>query len=217
MTDELIPFGKYKGQPLVAIQKDKQYIDWLLAQSWFHEKHKEFYTIIINNFQEAVDTPQHNAMHVKFLDDAYVLNLFKEYQIGDKDNYVVSRCFERDGWDVIIELSGLCTKDISKLTNELLDKWNESNDEEYRSNLDKEIMALENIERIALYIEIKPTVSDDFPSILRQIKASRITRKSTTKIILLVGEYTGIGATKDEFVAFMWTEGVTVIFDGKQN
>lgn len=31
--------------------------------------------------------------------------------------------------------------------------------------------------------------------------------------LLLVGEYTGIGATKEEFVNFMASGGITVIFD----
>jgi hypothetical protein len=41
MSADLIPFGKYKGQPLEAIQSDKQYIDWLLAWGWFKEKYED--------------------------------------------------------------------------------------------------------------------------------------------------------------------------------
>jgi hypothetical protein len=182
MSAELIPFGKYKGQPLEAIQSDKQYIDWLLAQSWFKEKHEDIYTIIINNFQEPADTPLHNAMQMKFLNDDYVINLLSRFFEEDLTGFKCYRKFEKDGWDVFIVL----TNDQDELKQRL-----------------KQIY----------YIEIKPTVSDDFPSVLRQIEAMSYIRvfdrdrgqynkyRINGTRMLLVGEYTGQGATQDEFIA----------------
>jgi hypothetical protein len=35
MMSELIPFGKYKGQPVEVLAQDKQNAEWLTAQPWF--------------------------------------------------------------------------------------------------------------------------------------------------------------------------------------
>jgi hypothetical protein len=54
-------------------------------------------------------------------------------------------------------------------------------------------------------IEIKPVVSDDFPAVLRQMKLSKAK-------ILFISKYTGIGATKEEFVNYFKTQGIRVVF-----
>src|SRR6516165_8596150 len=56
---ELIPFGKYKGQPVEVLAQDKQYAEWLTAQPWFRDKFAGLYTVIINKFQEPSETPEH--------------------------------------------------------------------------------------------------------------------------------------------------------------
>jgi len=56
---ELIPFGKYKGQPVEVMAQDKQYAEWLTAQPWFRDKFAGLYTVIINKFQEPSETPEH--------------------------------------------------------------------------------------------------------------------------------------------------------------
>lgn len=225
--NNLIPFGKYKGQPIEAIQEDKQYIDWLLAQSWFREKHQDFYTVIINNFQEATETPEHNAMHVKFLDDDYVLDMLGKYKSELKDFFVIGRIFEYRGWDVAIHLSNYSTKDLedqqasieAKLKARIEaygyndDFYNFCYEENIDENDDFFILSTElrklksSVVKKWFHIEIKPTVSDDFPAVLRQIK-NRIHENK----ILLLGEYTGIGATQEQFIAFMKNENITVIF-----
>jgi hypothetical protein len=49
---EVVPFGKYKGQPIEVLANDRGYLDWLTAQSWFRERYAGIYTLIINNFGE---------------------------------------------------------------------------------------------------------------------------------------------------------------------
>lgn len=73
MAGEIIPFGKYKGQPIEAIASDKQYLDWLTQQPWFREKYATIHQVIINNFCEPTETPEHNALQAKFLDDDFRL------------------------------------------------------------------------------------------------------------------------------------------------
>ena len=66
----MIPFGKYKGQPVDVLAADRDYAEWLQQQDWFRERYQSLYTIIINNFGEPDDTPEHNAMQVRFLEEA---------------------------------------------------------------------------------------------------------------------------------------------------
>ena len=77
MTEgRLIPFGKYKDQPVEVLAQDRQYVELLTAQPWFRDKFAGLYTVIINNFQEASETPEHNALQVLFLEDEWCARFF---------------------------------------------------------------------------------------------------------------------------------------------
>lgn len=66
---QLVPFGKYKGQPVEVMQMDTGYCDWLSKQDWFREQYGNVYNqVIINNFTEPSETPEHNRLQMKFLD-----------------------------------------------------------------------------------------------------------------------------------------------------
>lgn len=67
-NDKLIPFGKYKGQPIEVLQADRQYTDWLTQQQWFREKYPTMVNIIVNSFNEPDETPEHNRLQIRFLD-----------------------------------------------------------------------------------------------------------------------------------------------------
>ena len=56
---EIIPFGKYKDQPIEAMAQDGKYVEWLTSQDWFRDKYKDIYSIVINNFQAPSETPDH--------------------------------------------------------------------------------------------------------------------------------------------------------------
>lgn len=67
MSSQIIPFGKYKGQPVEVLVNDRKYTDWLMAQEWFRNDRPELYNIIVNNFGEPSDTPEHNRMQADFM------------------------------------------------------------------------------------------------------------------------------------------------------
>lgn len=70
---QLVPFGKYKGQPVSVMQNDTQYCDWLATQDWFRERYANVYNqVIINNFTEPTETPEHNRLQMLFLDDNFL-------------------------------------------------------------------------------------------------------------------------------------------------
>jgi hypothetical protein len=72
MTDTLVPFGKYKGQPIDVLREDKSYCDWLAGQDWFRDRYTTIHTLIVNNFREPSETPEHNALQARFLDNDWL-------------------------------------------------------------------------------------------------------------------------------------------------
>jgi hypothetical protein len=68
VSNEIIPFGKHKGQSVVEVMAtDPQYLDWLAAQDWFAQKYRPIYNIVVNANPPTDTTPEHNALQVKFL------------------------------------------------------------------------------------------------------------------------------------------------------
>jgi hypothetical protein len=68
----IIPFGKYKGRLVEEVLDDPQFLSWAqwaLNQPGIRVKYSEFCQIIINRGAAPEETPDHNAMQVKFLDD----------------------------------------------------------------------------------------------------------------------------------------------------
>lgn len=70
----IVPIGKYKGQPIEVLAADKEYAAWLCAQVWFREKFPALHqTIVFNNVEPPRDTPEHNELVMRFVDDAELL------------------------------------------------------------------------------------------------------------------------------------------------
>jgi hypothetical protein len=226
--DDVVPFGKYKGQPVVALAQDQQYAEWLVAQPWFRERYATIYNVIVNNFgQVSEDTPQHNAAQALFLDDAFCVSFVKT---------VVPQWPEKQMCTLIDNLS-----EQMKLGN--LDKW-------YRNELEVAVawqrgeidgtakvgvgfetgktklaypdsrwalLAVDVLLEVeykcgefsfayqCFRIEVKPSVGDDYPSVLRQMKRERADT-------LFIGEYVGEGVTREQFVKIFNNEGIRVVF-----
>ena len=64
---QIIPFGKYRGQPIDILREDTDYRDWLMAQEWFASRYPQVHTLIVNNFGAPSETPDHNALQARFL------------------------------------------------------------------------------------------------------------------------------------------------------
>jgi len=46
-----------------------------MGQAWFRERYGNVYTLIVNNFAEPSETPEHNALQARFLDEQLCRNL----------------------------------------------------------------------------------------------------------------------------------------------
>ncbi|WP_157111385.1 hypothetical protein [Nonlabens spongiae] len=206
---KLIPFGKYKDQPIEILINDPEYRNWLLAQSWFAQKFPDLKLIIINNFKETNETPEHNKLQGDFLDDKFCIAFLKNisptlfenparipdrnwsFKFGEKITSlrISTRSFENAGIDVLLSF-----KIVFDQTMDLFEDgmFNYLGSDEYETK--------------PIRIEIKPTVSDDYPAVLRQMKASGAN-------ILYLVEYTGIGITEEMFVKYFANERIKVVFE----
>lgn len=43
----MIPFGKYRGDPLSALDYDPEYVSWLLGQDWLQEMYPDVHAYVI--------------------------------------------------------------------------------------------------------------------------------------------------------------------------
>lgn len=42
----LVEFGKYRGQPLSSLLRDRTYCRWLLTQAWFRQEYPDVYRML---------------------------------------------------------------------------------------------------------------------------------------------------------------------------
>lgn len=189
---DVVPFGKYKGKPVEALAQDRQYVEWLTAQPWFKDRYQTIYNVIVNNFQEPSETPEHNALQVLFLDAAF-RERFLAFVCG-KLVLKTKATFESNGFDAVLE-----------------------GREPYEYKNDKGEIVHTTCS-VVCHVEIKPYVSDDYPAVLRQIKTARdVYGKSGSlyeprRAALFLEKYTGVGATEEQFIAIFESDGIKIVF-----
>lgn len=71
----IVPFGKYKGHSVEMLAADTSYCEWLMAQPWFAEKFRDVYNVVVNYGGPPQDTPEHNALQARFLDDDFCIKV----------------------------------------------------------------------------------------------------------------------------------------------
>jgi hypothetical protein len=111
--EPIVPFGKYKGQPITTLLKDTNYLEWCKLQEWF-KKYTIVYNICVNqiivNQTENSKTPQHNKIQNLFLEEENVKKLLvKVFKL--KLNHLRLECdpeycvkFEKQyNWDLFID------------------------------------------------------------------------------------------------------------------
>jgi len=211
----LIPFGKYKGKTLEEVRSDVQYFDWLQNQGWFKERYGNLYQVVINNFNEPTETPEHNKIQAMFLDDEFCNRFFlcvfdktKERTWTCKeDNSINFTTFFCENFEKINLNFEKFTLDVFlKFRIEYTSKtvWKEENsDEEHFSESSKK-----NTEK-SFSIEIKPEIGDDWPSVMRILK--EVKRRINIDVYILYDKYTGIGTSEEKFREIFNNEDIRTI------
>jgi len=198
--NEMIPFGKYKGQPVSQLACDPQYVQWLLSQPWFKERYGGIQTLIVNNFKgDDGDTPEHNEFQSEFLSLPFAYSVFcaslRGKPFGDWEEALLydfrdsvekfsesksfNRGFEEEGWDVYFQMEyaawGVLPKEHPELQRKNMEDYTRYDD----GSRDIGWGGL-------CFIEVKPTLAEEFPSVLRQVKARRGRRG---KCVVLVKDF----------------------------
>jgi len=193
----IVPFGKYKNQPVEVLAHDREYCDWLVNQGWVKERFPDFFTVMINNFGEPAETPAHNAMQARFLEDRFCYKflhaLDKLYGILDKKSMVLGtlgyRQFEADAIDVDLQLAYWSYELQWSYTNILYSDWRLHADGPY-TNIRKNVHDYGYVSSTAWALELKPTLGDEYPAVLRQcLHQQRASRA------LVVDQFSAKGAT----------------------
>lgn len=254
MANDLIPFGKYKGQPVDVLQADPQYMDWLMGQSWFAERYKNIYTVVINNFGEASETPEHNAMQVKFLESEwctkFAICLLQKKIKGMQDKIQSQKIeslkrlvdlFNANRLEVINHLCSTqsdegprilritanlraksCYKKMLEAAMGMIELYRSlpSSFDIGQADLIKvEFYGFDAVIRIdvddlLVFCEMKPSMGDDYPAVIRQINSNAARAKANQynhRTVLIVGQYTGKGATYEQMVSFFSIAGIEVV------
>lgn len=213
IMNEIVPFGKYKGQPIEVLQQDLPYLDWLRNQDWFKQNYQQINTIIINNFKEPDETPEHNKLQILFLEKDFCLKLALYYndingyqrtyleRIGTCDNnkkiqypnyfnplYKVVQKLNTTG--ICIELNPQTPKiDSVNYTENVKEKtFIVSNAIFEKNSIDVSFSVETEVGYFIFHIEIKPCLGDDYPAVLRQMDNNKAT-------FLIVDKFTTAGAT----------------------
>lgn len=137
MSNDIVPIGKYKGQPLERLMADQSYTEWLLAQAWFIDRYADLAQLLrMGRLIEPQDSPEHNAMVAGLIDRQHEVEwLFSHVMPGSmpiEDLYLAKMYqeIEPKGGDLMVRFYGT-----------------------------------------TILIEAKPLIGDDYPSVIRQIKA----------------------------------------------
>lgn len=175
----IVPFGKYKGQPITSLINDTKYLEWCKLQDWF-QKFPVVYNICVNQTITTNDTssktPEHNKIQNLFLEDKNCIKLirashkFRKYEdicdCGGRAEFEA-----KFNWDFIIcnvELySCQCDWDCER----------ERCDCEISKHKDRQ-----DCWTPITYCEIKTSLGDDYPCVLRKMKTQILLTEANNKI-----------------------------------
>lgn len=214
MVDDknVLPFGKYKGKTIEEVQlQDANYLEWLCAQAWFRDKFIVLHQTIINQGAQPEDTPEHNALQVLFLDNRFCL------AVAEASGWKGIEIFEANRAE---ELTARYGADQS---------WIDKRLQSAKNAVYSPIVTRKHFEALGVdvcfrvvsepllwadfNIEIKPLVSDDYPSVLRQIRRRFGTSGvPSSNEILLLERFDARGATRQQFVDIFKASDISVVF-----
>ena len=272
---KLIPFGKYAGQPIEVLRNDPSYVQWLMGKDWFRNRFTAIHTLIVNNFGEPTETPEHNTLQAQFLDDGFCRKLLAKLEwppVTEGARFVRERRDEH--WQKKLAKAEAALSELQKpspaesaAVNEAeryadhpsTAEWAAQARERAAQYREKRLATLAEAEAtiahcrielaapsvllpkielrrefeargwdvclaaraapplgypvsLTVYIELKPTLGDDFPAALRQMKANRRLPRGYHhgEMVLIFDRFTASGVTCDQMKAMFAASGFRV-------
>jgi len=148
IVHNVVPFGKYRGQPIEVLRQDQDYLNWLAAQDWFRKQYAALYAMLV---AEPTETPEHNKYQALFLNKRFAAAVF----------------------DTIY--SGQTGKGPNLVAFETRVQLRDPTGRSYYSGKQSgtaDVQLTASRMRGCLRIEIKPVMGDDYPAVLRQMQTS---------------------------------------------
>lgn len=185
-SDKIVGFGKHAELTFKTLAETQRgYVQWLFRQGWFHSKYPELYEYLdnaglrpdmsVSTFIRSNPTPiDHNSFQARFTDDNELLRVVQAILFGTEYIYNITN----------VTFEHICNSDI------VIDVTCNSRNPGWFSKM----------YHFTLLLELKPTVSNEYPEILRQLRSQRrsyeyfTTTSQTPSIIqqaLVIGAYTG--------------------------
>ncbi|MGE3410307.1 MAG: hypothetical protein AB7I37_26240 [Pirellulales bacterium] len=206
---QLIPFGKYRGQPLEVLTRDAQYRDWLMAQDWFRVRYPQMVQVIVNNFGAPAETPEHNQMQARFLDGECRLKFaFAVTKIAVPTALQVAASFadklkeqfqkydcDRERWIAALRRRAVGLSFV---------RTGKPAFEDGSRAIDVVFWVDWIVGYANLRIEIKPSIGDDFPAVLRQMRDKSVG-------LLYYRSYSGQGVNEATFREYFASQGIKVV------
>lgn len=251
----VLPFGKHKGSTVAELlARDPAYAEWIVAQGWVAERFAELHAAILSRGAATDDSPEHNAIQVRFLDETFRVacilavrpKMIHEARISLSGDLALDDIHKLSGAKATIADE---KRDIARFKT-----WDDQPERANRliEECQKKISArearipilLEKIEAIKatrhqlltkvkfeqrgidvmlylgfrehtrfneydrrpdLTIEIKPTMGDDFPSVMRQMERLQCGT-------LVLGEYTGRAVSAPQLRQMFEANGKRLLF-----
>ena len=170
MSSVRMPVGKYRGQDLYDVmESDPGYIEWISQQEWFRQQHPQVYKNVLQ--ARFLDETMRNALADWYLPefdvDAFVKRELANHRSAQRE--YAAKALEKHWCRKVttqvsttgpvfealgIDVSFSCRRHVSV------------------RGVGKTVIEDEG-EESELNIEVKPTVGDDYPTVLRQILAAR--------------------------------------------
>jgi hypothetical protein len=203
-ASSVVPFGKYKGQPIEVVLRDAEYARWVVAQPWVKDRHPEFWSEVMGTNPSPDDTPEHNKMQALFLNRGFRIKFALQRWMRTDGFERFQQYLMENGVDLsAVELSDRTTEDnlsfdfeYGPTSIDVMLRWGELHFN--YQGLEFDILT-ENAS-----IECKPILGDDYPRVLRQMRRSGAD-------ILLVGEFASEAVSLEELKGIFATAGIEVI------
>lgn len=224
----VVPFGKHKGATVAELlAKDPQYADWVMAQGWVAERFAELHAAIATRGAGTDDTPEHNALQARFLDagfrhallrcaDSNGVDVVLERQRsravmwcrGDleqhaKPQYGYAQITDERAAKAKYDLERMAAGEFGLISAVQFEVGGVDIIIQWGGSLPDDQTFQEYSPKIA--VELKPTVGDDYPSVMRQMK--RLGCR-----VCVVGTYTGRGVSEVQLRQMFEANGQTLIF-----
>lgn len=191
---EVIPFGKYKGATVAELlARDPAYAQWLLGQEWLADRFAKLHAAILTRGAAPDDTPEHNAFQARFLDPHFCIAFLLAVgwrTLKDEPPKVVEavRTLRTDGSAFQVRFEVSVEFEWYGIDVVLSCAWHWDNQEKDDDAGYKIVEDFTHVWNKGVRIEVKPSLGDDFPSVMRQMQRLRCR-------YLVIQTYTGRGVS----------------------